>query len=106
MALTRSFRDTVMTRAKEDPAFRREMLIEAVNLLLSGDVDTGKAHLRDYINATMGFAAIADTLGKHSKSIQRMLSPSGNPGLNAIMPIIKTLQEHEGVSLSVHDSPS
>lgn len=55
MALTKSFRETVMERAKEDPSFRREMLIEAVNLFLAGEVDIGKMYLRDYINATIGF---------------------------------------------------
>lgn len=101
MVLSRNFRTTIMARAQEDQEYRREMLIEAVNLFLEGDVMTGKAHLRDYINATVGFAAVAGTLGKHSKSIQRMLSPSGNPGLDSIMPILKILQDYEGIRLKV-----
>ena len=38
-------------RVKRDAAFREELLKEGVQCLLSGDVDTGKAVLRDYINA-------------------------------------------------------
>jgi hypothetical protein len=34
-----------------------------VELLLSGDVETGKAVLRDFINATIGFERLADLFG-------------------------------------------
>lgn len=47
--------------------------------MLSGDLDTGKSLLRDYINATTGFEALADGIGKSPKSLMRMLSASGNP---------------------------
>ncbi len=55
MALTRDFKQTIQARAQRDPAFRRELLKEGVQCLLSGEVDTGKTVLRDYINATVGF---------------------------------------------------
>lgn len=55
MALTRDFKETVRARAQRDPAFRRALLQEGVECLLSGDVDVGKVVLRDYINATIGF---------------------------------------------------
>ena len=48
-----------MDRAINDPAFRRQMLTEAVNELLAGDLDAGKAMLRDYINATITFQQLA-----------------------------------------------
>ena len=48
MSLTRSFKETIRTRIERDPAFREELLKEGVECLLSGDVDTGKAVLRDY----------------------------------------------------------
>lgn len=55
MALTRDFKETIEARAARDPLFRRELLREGVQCLLSGDLDTGKTVLRDYINATVGF---------------------------------------------------
>jgi len=55
MALTRDFKETIQARAARDPAFRRALLKEGVQCLLSGEVDTGKTVLRDYINATVGF---------------------------------------------------
>src|SRR5204862_464403 len=79
MALTRSFKDTVKARAERDPAFRDALLTEAVDQFLAGDLDTGKAVLRDYINATIGFERLAQETGSSSKSLMRMLSPTGNP---------------------------
>lgn len=50
MPITRKFRVTILSRAKSDPVFRRQMLTGAVNELLAGDREAGKAMLRDYIN--------------------------------------------------------
>ncbi len=55
MVLTRDFKETIQARIERDPTFREELLKEGVECLLSGDVDTGKAVLRDYINAAIGF---------------------------------------------------
>ncbi len=51
MPLTRSFKQTVQVRIARDPAFREDLLKEGVECLLAGDLDTGKAVLRDYIKA-------------------------------------------------------
>ena len=55
MPLTREFKETVQARLRSDRKYRKELLREGVECLLSGDLDTGKAILRDYINATIGF---------------------------------------------------
>ena len=57
MPLTRDFKQTIRARIEKDPDFREELLREGVECLLSGDIDTGKAILRDYINGTIGFGA-------------------------------------------------
>ena len=101
MALTRDFRKTIQARAKRDPAYREAMLTEAVDSFLSGDVEVGKAMLRDYINAPIGFEALSRQLDKPSKSLHRMLSPSGNPKTNDFFEILHFLQRNEGVELLV-----
>ena len=58
MVLTKDFKDTIKERVARDPSFREELLKEGIECLLTGDVDTGKAVLRDYINATIGFDAL------------------------------------------------
>ena len=73
MALTRDFRQTVRERAMRDEAYRKELLLEAVNEILEGNLDVGKAMLRDYINTTITFPQLGKKLNKSSKSIHRML---------------------------------
>jgi DNA-binding phage protein len=104
MPITRNFRETIMKRAQKSAAFRRELLIEAVNELLAGSLDTGKAILRDYINATITFEGLAQKTGKPAKSLHRMLGPNGNPRADNILEIIKTLQTHEKITLKVKAS--
>lgn len=55
MTLTRSFKETVMARIERDETFRDALSREELYCLLSADVDTGKAVLRNYINAIIGF---------------------------------------------------
>lgn len=102
MTLTRDFKLTIQARAQRDTEFSRAMLEEAINHSLSGDVETGKAMLRDYINATISFEPLARALHKNSKSIQRMLGPSGNPTSKSLFSMIKALQKVEGLKLYVH----
>jgi len=101
MALTRAFRETVYRRAQGDAAFRKALIMEAVNAYLSGDEVTGKTVLRDLINATVGFERLATELGKPSKSLHRMLGPSGNPSTANFFAILQVLQKRAGVKLTV-----
>jgi hypothetical protein len=79
MSLTKDFKETIQARAVRDAAFRKHLLQEAVDCMLAGDVDTGKIVLRDYVNATIGFDALAAATHKSPKSLMRMLGPRGNP---------------------------
>jgi DNA-binding phage protein len=101
MPLTRDFRETIRARAQRDAAFRRELLREAVESFLTGDVDTGKAILRDYINATVGFPTLAEATDKSAKSLMRMLGPSGNPHARNLFAVLGYLQRREGVHFDV-----
>jgi hypothetical protein len=55
MPLTHDFKETIRERALCDPDFRQALLREAVECVVNGDLATGKAVLRDYVNATVGF---------------------------------------------------
>jgi putative addiction module killer protein len=101
MAITRKFRETILLRVESDPEFRTQLLTEAVNELLAGDLNAGKAMLRDYINATITFRNLAKKLKKPDKSVHRMLGPRGNPRADNIIEIIKILQAYEHVKLRV-----
>jgi DNA-binding phage protein len=101
MALTRAFRETVYRRAQRDSAFCKALLTEAVNAYLAGDEATGKAVLRDVINATIGFERVAAEMHKSSKSLHRMLGPRGNPNTANFFAILRVLQKRVGVRLAV-----
>ena len=101
MPLSRNFTETVRERARLQPKFRRALLRNAVEVLLSGEVETGKALLRRYVNATVGFRQLARELGKHEKSLMQMLSPAGNPQARNLFGMIEALQRLEGVEFSI-----
>ncbi len=79
MPLTREFKETVQARLRADRKYRKELLREGVERFLAGDLDTGKAILRDYINATIGFEELSPRTKRPAKSLMRMLSPSVRP---------------------------
>ena len=101
MPLTRDFNETVKARARRDPAFREGLLKEGVECLLAGDIETGKIVLRDYINATIGFAQLGVLTNKPPKSLMRMFGPTGNPHARNLFAVISRIQQHEGVHLEV-----
>jgi hypothetical protein len=101
MALSREFRETVQARAQRDPAFREALLQEAVAAMLAGDLATGKAVLRDYINATIGFEALGAATGTPAKSLMRMFGPRGNPQASNLFAVLGHLQQQGGFHLEV-----
>jgi DNA-binding phage protein len=101
MALTRDFRQSIVTRIQKDRSFRRGLLKEGVECLLAGDLDTGKALLRDYIKATAGFPELAEATGIPAKSLIRMFGPSGNPHARNLFLVVAHLQRTEGIRLRV-----
>jgi DNA-binding phage protein len=101
MALTRDFRETVQARVKRDPAYRKGLLSEAIESLLSGEVALGKELLRDYINAAVGFPKLAEHTRLHVKTLHQMLGPRGNPTASNLFEIVAYLQHAEGVRFEV-----
>ena len=101
MALTRDFKELVQARMDREPEFRAALLREAVDLMLSGDVGTGKAILRDYINATVGFEKLGKATGLPPKSLMRMFGPGGNPRMNNMLAVLSHLQKHAHLKLHV-----
>ena len=101
MVLTRDFKEMVKARVERDPKFRDALLKEAIDSMLSGDVATGKAVLRDYINATIGFERLGKATGTPTKSLMRMFGPTGNPRTDNLFSVISHLQKQAHVKLHV-----
>jgi DNA-binding phage protein len=84
-------------RALTHPKFRKALLREAVESYLNGDLDTGKAVLRDYVNATVGFQELEAQTAIPAKSLMRMLGPKGSPSAANLATILTALQKTEGI---------
>jgi len=104
MALTRDFKETIRARVKRDPGFRKALLREGLENFLSGDVETGKIILRDFINATVGFTKLSDVTRRSAKSLMRMLGPRGNPQARNLFEIVAFLQQAEGVRFEIRST--
>jgi len=70
-------------------------------LICNGDFATGRAILRNYINATVGFPELARMTNISSPSLQRMFGPSGNPRAENLFGVIAHLQQQEGVNVEL-----
>ena len=101
MARTKPFRDLVQARVKADKKFAEALLREGIDAMLSGDVETGKTILRDYIKATVGFEKLGEATGAPAKSLIRMFGPRGNPQAKNLFSVIGYLQKRAGVELHV-----
>jgi hypothetical protein len=72
--------------------------------MLAGDVDTGKAILRDYIKATVGFEKLGVATGTPAKSLIRILGPRGNLWARNPFNIIGYLQKQARAARGVGPS--
>lgn len=102
MRLTQSFRDTVQARLERDSAFRMALLKEMFAAHLHGNTALGKSLLRDLVNSTIGFEKLALEVNKPSKSLHRMLAPSGNPTMENSFQVIHVIQENEGINFELN----
>lgn len=101
MPLTVEFKEIFKDSIDRDPAFGHELLRGAVQCLLDDDLATGRAILRNYVNATIGFKQLARIIGGHEKSVMRMLSVKGNPQAKNLFRIIYSLQQLNEVRLEI-----
>jgi DNA-binding phage protein len=105
MPLTSDFRATVKARADRDMAFRAGLYQEAVQAMLDGDFGTAKVLLRDFINATVGFAQLGSLIGVPEKSLMRMFGPTGNPRAENLIAVVAALKQECHLLVTVHAAP-
>ena len=64
-----------------------------------GDVEIAFGQLREVVNATMGFDALAATTGLPKISLKRMPGPNVNPRADDLDSILRALGRHTGVHI-------
>lgn len=100
LALTRDFTTTIVARVERDPAFAKALLDEAATLFLSDEPETARIILRDLVIATLGFEQLANLTDMPSRSLHRMLSSKGNPGMDNTA-IFGALRMRLGIDIKV-----
>jgi len=102
MVLTKDYKKTIADRARRDPKFAQAMLDEAATLFLNGEPEAARIVLRELVNATVGFEALAGATSRPSKSLHRMLSPNGNPSMDNLAAIFTAVRQSLHVGIEVH----
>lgn len=97
MGISREFKETVRERAQGHPEFRHALLREALGCIVDGELETGRALLKDYIEASMGFRELEKRTEIPAKILMRMLGPGGDLSAAHLASIMRALQETEGV---------
>jgi DNA-binding phage protein len=105
-SVTVPFQELVQKRMRREPEFATALLEEALERLVANDVVTAQLLLRDVVNGTIGFQALASATGLMEKSLMRMLSAKGNPQARNLFSIIHALQQLNDVSLAITASPA
>ncbi|MCO5760987.1 MAG: transcriptional regulator, partial [Chromatiaceae bacterium] len=62
--------------------------------------ESAKLILRDLVNATVGFEALAEEIQKPAKRLHRMLSRSGNPTMSNISAVFAAIKR--ALKVEVH----
>ena len=101
MPLTRNFRDTVRARAEREPPSAGRCSRRRCRRCCRARPIEGRAALRAYINATLGFDRLGEVLERSPKSLMRMFGPDGNPTAENLLGVIGALQEETGVHLKI-----
>ncbi len=105
MALTRDFKQTVVERVQRDPAFAQALFDEALTLMLGGEPEAARLMLRELINSTIGFEALATSTDKPAKSLHRMFSAHGNPSMANLSAVVQALRDDLRLSVAVVSKP-
>ena len=101
MALTRSYKETVMARIKRDRKFAHAMYAGAIEMLMEGETAEALSRLRDLVHAEITFKELARETGLGEKTLHRMLNRDGNPTARNLGVIVKSIAADLGIKPKV-----
>ena len=104
-AATRPYGEIVQARVSREPAYAAALLEEAVRCFVRGETAVARAHVRDVIKGSIGYAELARRTGTPETSLIRMFGPSGNPTFENVANVLATLQDFGGVDLQINSAP-
>lgn len=83
------------------PAFAKVLLDQAAAMFLGGEPEAARWILHDLVKATVGYVSLAEQVNKPVKSLRRMLSPGGNPGMDSLSTIFSVIRDWLKVTFDV-----
>ena len=98
---TLSYAKSLRAIAERNPDFVPELLEDAANAILNGEMDDGRVFLKDCVNATIGFAELGRRLGRDPKNLMRSLRPDGNPTASNLMAILRACADAQSMAIAV-----
>src|SRR5437016_12594868 len=97
MALTRSYKETVVARIKRGRKFARLMFAGAIEMLLAGETTEALSRLRDLVHTEITFKELSRQTGLGEKTLHRMLNRNGNPTARNLGVIVRSIAEDLGI---------
>ena len=104
--LTAPLDQIVEERVAREPAFAVDLLREAAECLLGGELSVARDLVRCVIKGSMGYAELSRRTGKPETSLIRMFGPNGNPTAENLSSVFAQLQQAGGVKLRVSTAAS
>ena len=98
MALTRSYRETVVARIQRDRKFAHLLYAGALEMLMEGETAEALSRLRDLVHAQITFKELARQTGLGEKTLHRMLHRNGNPTARNLGLIVRHIAEDLGIN--------
>ena len=96
MPLTHDFKETIRNRAQSDLDFRQALLREAVECMINGDLETGKAVLR-LRQCDRWISRPRKAYAHTSQELDAYARTEGSPSAANLSSILTALQTAEGV---------
>ncbi len=100
------FDEVVEARVRREPGFASDLLQEAAQSMLSGDLATARNLIRNVIKGSIGYAKLSKRTGTPQTSLVRMFGPNGNPTAENLSAVFVHLQRLGGVRLRVSTEPT
>jgi DNA-binding phage protein len=103
--LTVPFDKVVEGRVRRVPSFAMDLLEEAAQCMLSGDLAVARDLVRNVIKGSIGYAKLSAKTGTPETSLIRMFGPKGNPTAGNLSSVFVHLQRFGGIRLRVTAEP-
>jgi hypothetical protein len=100
---TKLFSETIHEHLQKSRSFRSAYLRGTMECLVTGEIETGKILLRDYVEGTLGFVKLGKALGRSPAGLKRMLAPKGNPPLRNFFEVTTYLLKKDGAKFEIVD---